>query len=372
MGRIYKRKNVWYIDVRIKGTRIRKRVGKSKRVAELALKDAEVKIAKDEFGLSNNDVPLDRLLAEFLDYSGTNHRESATKRYEAVIDHFRHFLDEKYHNIHFVSQITPALIESYKTFRRSEWVNPNGYPVESDDEVKDHTRKGARARTVNLELDALRAILNMAIEWGYTRQNPIVKVKRLKEDDRKPLRFLTKEECQKLLDASPPDLYPACFTFLHTGMRKAELENLQWADVDFDRRKILIRRKKNWNPKTGEREIPIGGSLLDVLRKLRKKSKDAGETDYVFKVKNSGHSHNRLRRELIKIAKQAGIDGVTKLHTLRHTFASHLVMSGVDLPTVKKLMGHSDIQTTMVYAHLAPDHLAEAVDRLVFQALTSG
>jgi site-specific recombinase XerD len=65
----------------------------------------------------------------------------------------------------------------------------------------------------------------------------------------------------------------------------------------------------------------------------------------------------KLREKLIQIAKKAGIDNLTKLHTLRHTFASHLVMSGVDLPTVKKLMGHSDIQTTMIYTHLAPDHL---------------
>jgi site-specific recombinase XerD len=63
---------------------------------------------------------------------------------------------------------------------------------------------------------------------------------------------------------------------------------------------------------------------------------------------------------------QAGVENLTKLHTLRHTFASHLVMSGVDLLTVKKLMGHSDIQTTMIYAYLAPDHLAEAVDKLTF------
>ncbi len=75
----------------------------------------------------------------------------------------------------------------------------------------------------------------------------------------------------------------------------------------------------------------------------------------------------RLREKLIQIAMQAGIPGLAKIHTLRHTFASHLVMSGVGLSTVKKLMGHSDIQTTMIYAHLAPDHLAEAVDRLSFQ-----
>ena len=73
-----------------------------------------------------------------------------------------------------------------------------------------------------------------------------------------------------------------------------------------------------------------------------------------------------MREKLIQIAAKAGIEDLTKLHTLRHTFASHLIMQGVDLATVKKLMGHSDIQTTMIYADLAPDHLAEAVDELTF------
>ena len=149
-------------------------------------------------------------------------------------------------------------------------------------------------------------------------------------------------------------------------MRKAELENLQWQDIDLKRRKILIRRKQDWQPKTGKREIPIGDSLLSVLADLKKQNVGATASDYVFATRHGGHSHNRLRRELIKIAQRTGIEGLTKLHTLRHTFASHLVMSGVDLPTVKKLMGHADIQTTMIYAHLAPDHLAGAINKLPF------
>ena len=71
----------------------------------------------------------------------------------------------------------------------------------------------------------------------------------------------------------------------------------------------------------------------------------------------------------MQIANKAEIKDLTRIHTLRHTFASHLVMNGVDLPTVKNLMGHSDIQTTMIYAHLAPDHLADAVDKLKFYDL---
>ena len=74
---------------------------------------------------------------------------------------------------------------------------------------------------------------------------------------------------------------------------------------------------------------------------------------------------NHLREDLVKICMKIGIEPAN-IHTFRHTFASHLVMNGVDLPTVQKLMGHSNITTTMIYAHLAPEHLKGAVDKLEF------
>jgi len=149
-------------------------------------------------------------------------------------------------------------------------------------------------------------------------------------------------------------------------MRKAELEYLEWVDIDFSRRKIKIRRKEDWQPKTGEREIPIGDALLALLRELKRKNAKSIKSNYVFCAPDGGRLRTKLREKLIQIATKAGIEDLTRVHTLRHTFASHLVMSGVDLPTVMKLMGHSDIQTTMIYAHLAPDHLADAVNKLSF------
>ena len=206
----------------------------------------------------------------------------------------------------------------------------------------------------------------LAIKWGYLRDNPCKPIKKLKVRDSKAVRFLTKEECQRLLDACSPDLYPVYFTFLNTGMRKAELENLEWADIDLERRRIRIRRKENWQPKTGERDIPINSQLHALLTELHQANQCGLKSNWVFPDRTGGQIKIKLREKLIQIAKKAGIENLTKVHTLRHTFASHLVMSGVDLPTVKKLMGHSDIQTTMIYAHLAPDHLAEAVDKLAF------
>ena len=364
MGRIFKRENIWYLDVRVKGRRIRKRVGKSKRIAELALRDAEVKIARDEFGFTQNDITVNALITKYLEYQGTNNRDSTLRRYRAVMDHLRDYLAEQRPDVISISQLTAEIMEGYKSFRRNAWDNPNGQPVKSELDVASHTRKGARARTVNLEIDAVKAMLNQGIKWGYLRENPLRWVKPLKEEDRKPVRFLSRDECSRLLEATPTDLYAAYYIFLNTGMRKAELENLRWEDIDFRRRKIAICSKADWQPKTGEREIPMSDGVHQQLSLLRKKGSPTNDGDYVFQAKGSGHSHNRLRRELMKAAAAAGISDLTKLHTLRHTFASHLIMGGIDLPTVKKLMGHSDIATTMIYAHLAPDHLSDAVNKV--------
>jgi integrase len=366
MARIYKRGKVWYLDVRASGRRIRRRVGTSKKIAELALQDAVVKAEREEFGFAKKDMSVPKFIEQFLEYSSANHRLATTNRYRAVSDHFQAFLNAKRSDISFVSQISSEVIDQYKIYRKDEWVNPNGSEVESDNDVKEYTRKGARAHTINFEVGALRTILNVAIKWGYLKENPTWDVKRLKVDDAKPVRFLSHEECHKLLEASPPDLYPIYFTFLNTGMRKAELENLEWADIDFKRRKIKIRRKEDWQPKTGEREIPVNSQLLELLKDLKDRNDQSLQSTYVFPHKDGGRIRVKLREKLIQIADKAGIEDLTKLHTLRHTFASHLVMQGVDLPTVKKLMGHSDIQTTMIYAHLAPDHLADAVNKLTF------
>ena len=365
MGSTYKRGNIWYIDVRAGGRRVRKRVGTSKKIAELALRDAEVKIARDEFGFAKNDISIEKFLERFMEYSDANHSKSTYNRYRAVLDHFKKFLALQ-PEILFLSQIGAKEIDGYKVFRKGEWVNPNGSQVESDEDISNYTRKGARGNTINFEIGTLRTIFNMAIKWGYMKENPTKGVVRLKVNDSKAPRFLTKEECHRLLENSPSDLRNIFYTFLNTGMRKAELENLEWSDIDFKRRKIKIRRKDFWQPKTGEREIPMNQGTCDLLKSLKQKNDKGLKSNFIFPHADGGKIKEKLRRQLIRIAQKAKIDGLTKLHSLRHTYASHLVMSGVDLPTVQKLMGHSDIQTTMIYSHLAPDHLADAVEKLEF------
>lgn len=243
MGTIYKREKTWYIDVRAGGRRIRKRVGSSKKVAELALKDAEVKIARDEFGFAKNDIQIQKFLEKFLKYSEANHSSATFKRYRAVIDHFKRFLEHK-PEIVLLSQIKTKEVDEYKVFRKGEWVNPNGDPIESDENITEYTRKGARAHTINFEVGTLRTIFNIAIKWSYLKDNPAKGVVKLKVNDSKQPRFLTKKECKRLLDNSPEELRNIFYILLNTGTRKAELENLEWSDIDLRRKKIKIHRKE--------------------------------------------------------------------------------------------------------------------------------
>ena len=361
MGSIYKRGKNWYMDVRVKGRRVRKKVGSSKEIAKLALKDAEVKIAREEFGFSKRDIGVDDFINLFLDYSKASHRPTSTSRYRAVLDNFRVFLGIN-QTIKSVSGITTEVIDRYKVFRRE----PSEEGQAAVTEGRPNVRAKAEARTVNFELDTLRTVFNMAIKWGYLKENPTKGVTRLKIDDSKRPRFLTTKECHRFLEACPPGLRPVFLMFMHTGMRKAELENLQWEDIDLSRRRIEIRAKVSWSPKTGERVIPINDALLAILKEIRGSGRQPRDS-LVFEAALTGRSKNHLRDQLIKIAQAVDIADFTKIHTLRHTFASHLVMKGVDLPTVQRLMGHSDIETTMIYAHLAPDHIAEAINRLDFE-----
>jgi integrase len=363
MGRIYKRGRSWYIDLSVKGRRIRRRVGPSKEIAKLALKDAEVKAARDEYGFAKNDIAIEKFLEKFLEYSRTNHSVATTKRYRAVMDNFKGFLAE-YPDVVFLSQVKPEHIDLYKVYRKDALINPNGTRVESEAKATKYTRKGARSKTINFEIDTLRTIFNLAIKWDYLKENPTQNITRLKVSDSKPPRFLTIEECDRFLSHCSDDLRPIYFTFLNTGMRKAELENLEWDDIDLKRRRIKIRFKPDWKPKSGEREIPINKKLHDLLAELKKQNGSCLNSNYVFPHSDGGKLKTKLRRQLIKIAQEADIKDLTTLHSLRHTFASQLIMKGVDLPTVQKLMGHSDIQTTMIYSHLAPDHLSDAVEKL--------
>lgn len=339
MARIYQRTGkkgtYWYLDYAVDGRRVRKRVGKSKKLAELALADVQVKIERKEFGFQTKDKNLVDFVAEYLDYAKTNKSHGSYVRNEIVLRTFKEFA-----KVERLRGITPQLIESYKKFR---------------------SEGGTKASTINTELNTIKAALNRAVALGYLARNPCREVKKLKAP-RKQVRFLSKEEARKLLEAGNGRMGPIVETLLYTGLRRDELTHLTWADVDLQRRIVAVQAKDGWHPKDYEvRHIPMAPRLHELLKSLARKA-----NPWVFSTSNDGpHLGHILSRDFRKLLKLCGIKGAS-LHTLRHTFASHLVMNGTDIYTVQKLLGHSSIKTTEIYAHLAPDFLKAAVEKLRF------
>lgn len=208
-------------------------------------------------------------------------------------------------------------------------------------------------------------MLNKAVEWGYLKDNPYKGTKMLKLT-KKPARYLTVEEMQRLLDNASPWLKPMLFVLRNTGIRVHELLNLKWHEVDFDRQCITARSDKTRN----YRVIPITQELTQTLHWLRDNyiyqqakiiPRQESQLDYVF-CDPDGTKLKRMQHGWYNCCKKAGI--TANLHMFRHSFASHLVMNGVDLPSVKELLGHTQISTTMICSHLSQQQKANAVERL--------
>jgi len=163
---------------------------------------------------------------------------------------------------------------------------------------------------------------------------------------------LEKKEIKRLYNTCPEYLKSIVALAVCTGMRRGEILNLKWPDVDFRRKIITILKTKGQK----KREVPVGVGISRLLLKQRKHP----DNPYVFCYED-GRCIGSFKRSFKTALKRAGIKDFT-FHDLRHTFASHLVMSGVDLKTVQEIMGHSSFTTTLRYAHLAQNHKRRAME----------
>lgn len=196
-----------------------------------------------------------------------------------------------------------------------------------------------------------------AVDWNMVEEDVLKRVRKVKllEENNRRLRYLSKEECQALIDACADHLRPIVVTALNTGMRKGEILSLKWENVDLNHKFILLDRTKN-----GERrEIPINATLRATLIGIKRRL----DISHVFYDQLTGSSYGDIKNSFNGACKRAGINNF-RFHDLRHTFASHLVMEGVDLTTVSRLLGHRDLTMTLRYSHLSPLHLSKAVDIL--------
>jgi integrase len=214
-------------------------------------------------------------------------------------------------------------------------------------------RKGLTNSTLNRYRTLISSIFSYALKANLVMNNPAARVGRYKENDSR-LRWLRPDEEEKLrLEIVEPYREWEFDLALYTGLRRGEQWGLRWKDVDLERGNLTVKGK------TGRRHVVANASALAALDKLHAVT---GETEFVS-PDNDGKKQRDWRTWFQAACKSARIQNF-HWHDLRHTFASRLVMAGVDIRTVQELMGHKSIVMTMRYAHLSSDHRQKAVQKI--------
>lgn len=248
---------------------------------------------------------------------------------------------------------------------------------------RDRLKAGIEPATVNRDMNALRSALAKAVEWKALPESPMagVKAAKVEKDDR--IRYLSADEEKRLRKALadrdkakvaarartiaggreqhakvpplPVDGYadyltPLTLIAINTGCRRGELTGLTWEKVNLTGAMLTVTAATSKASKT--RHISLNKEAVAVLTRWKKQS----PRGLVFAIT----SQKKAWATLMTAAKIEDF----RLHDCRHHFASRLVMEGVDLNTVRELLGHADIKMTLRYAHLAPEHKAAAVEKL--------
>jgi integrase len=230
---------------------------------------------------------------------------------------------------------------------------------------------GLSKATVKITLAYLSRMYNWAREEGIIDcANPLALVEKpsvgQQADD---FEFLSAAEVSKLLawaETNQPSEFPLYATAVYVGMRMGELYGLRWVDVGLDRGLLSVRRSYRSTPKSGKhRHVPINPQLLPILQAWEKRCPTSAE-GLVFPTER-GTMRSKDSEYGYKAALKGSKCHEVNFHALRHTFASHFVMSGGNILTLQKLLGHSSVSVSMKYAHLAPDFMREEIGRMAYR-----
>lgn len=237
--------------------------------------------------------------------------------------------------------------------------------------VSEKIMKGKSKTTVARKLATLRSFFSYLYQEGYVKINQAKLVPAPKTAKHLP-NFLSVDDVFSLVETPEgvgllPVRDRAILELLYSsGLRVSEVAALDIADLDI-REGIVKARGKGKK----ERIVPVGNKAIDALksylieRTLFRKKKTGPDDSAAFFLNRNGErlTDRQIRRIVVKAARAIGIDGQIGPHTLRHTFATHLLVGGADLRTIQELLGHSSLSTTQKYTHLDIGHLIDVYDK---------
>jgi len=246
---------------------------------------------------------------------------------------------------HLLADVTPALIGEHRDMLLKE---------------KGERGKKRSPATVVRFLAALGHAFSIAVkEWGWVDDTPMRKVTKPKEP-RGRVRFLDDDERGNLLTACQESeescLYPIVVLAISTGARKGEILNLEWSDIDLQRKVAILHKTKN----DERRALPLAGRSLDVIKDLSKTRRI--DTRYLFPSED-GKNPVDLRYPWDQAVKKAKLKNF-RFHDLRHSAASYLAMSGASLAEIAEVLGHKTLQMVKRYSHLSEQHTHGVVSRM--------
>jgi integrase/recombinase XerC len=223
--------------------------------------------------------------------------------------------------------------------------------------------------TIARKLATLRSFYKFLVKRNFLESNPVTAVRTPKQEKKLP-RFLEYEEVKRLLSTPPTNSWLGARdraimeTLYSTGIRVSELVALNLDDIDFLGEILHVRGKGK-----KERITPIGSSALQSIqhymefRNKRAQNNTNFDAKVLFVNKHGRRLSTRsVRRKMDKYLKMAGLDPAISPHTLRHSFATHMLNNGADLRSVQELLGHQSLSTTQVYTHLTTKRLKEVYD----------
>ncbi|MCH7974894.1 MAG: site-specific integrase [Bacteroidetes bacterium] len=280
-------------------------------------------------------IRLKQYAFNYLRYSEPYFTDSTMKVYKTtfkyVLNHFGNVL---------LTELTTQAIEEYLHKR-----------------VRDTSIFAARK-----DLSNLSATLNKAVRDKYLLTNPCTGIKRFKLPERVPM-FYSKAEFKKLIDViEDQDMKDLVIVAVNTGLRQMELIKLEWSQINFKEQLLTLDNRNSITKTKKVRTIPLNDSAFKIIQKRYEKS----EQVRIFTLFNAPINQHWLSTNFKKFIYKSGVHPKFNFHSLRHTFASWLVQAGVSIYVVSKLLGHSDIKTTEIYAHLRREEFKSAIDTLHF------
>lgn len=333
---VFKRGGVYWYEFWFQGLRYRASTGLNNKTAALrveAIRKAELAEGRAGFVRREPSPSFEKFVTdEFLPWSAKEHaaKPRTHRRYEVSLKPLNAFFGAMP-----IDSITAGQVEHFKTRRAAE----------------------ISAAGTNRDMAALRYVLNFAMRQGPMTQNAVNGVRFLPEGPGM-MRVVSQDEQQRYLAVANPDLRDAALLMVETGMCPEEVYTLQKDSIHLQQGYLLVASGKT---KFRRRNVPLTAATAKMLKTRTAFAKGL----YVFQHR---HDPNKaltsLKKSHERALKDSNIKPRFRLYDLRHTFGSRAVMAGVDLATVKELMGHSNISTTMRYVHPTPEHKREAVRKL--------